>query len=240
MQSLITLSSACLSPYGDERSMTMITKIQLQKKATVLAADGSQLGSLERVVLNPESNVITNVVVRTGNLLKHEEKVVPIELVAETADHKILLRKEAGDLEGFPPFEERRLVDEYGGRSKPGSSGGATPVVTGYSVLGTPMMSAPDGRIVTRVEQNIPAGTVAMKEGAKVVSADGKLVGVVERVLADPTAEQITDLLVSKGFLVRDAKLIPIQWVMSVGEEEVRLRVSRESVEDLNDLPIAE
>lgn len=218
----------------------MITKIQLQKRAMVLAADGRQLGSLERVVLNPESNVITNVVVRTGNLLKHEEKVIPIELIAETADHQILLREEAGDLEGFPVFEERRLVDEYGGMNRHGSSGSTTPVVNGFSVMGTPMVSAHDGRMTTHIEQNIPEGTVAMKEGAKVVSADGKLVGVVERVLADPTAEQITNLLVSKGLLVRNAKLIPIQWVMSMGEAEVRLRVSRESVEDLNDLPIAE
>lgn len=218
----------------------MITKIQLQKRATVLAADGRQLGSLERVVLNPENNVITNVVVRTGNLLKHEEKVVPIELIAETADQQILLREEAGDLEGFPVFEERQLVGEYEGRSKPGSSGSTTPVVNGFSVMSAPMVPVHDGRMTTRIEQNIPEGTVAMKEGAKVVSADGKLVGVVERVLAEPTAEQITNLLVSKGFLVRNAKLIPIQWVMSMGEEEVRLRVSSASVEDLNDLPIAE
>ena len=217
----------------------MITKIQLQKRATVLAADGRQLGSLERVVLNPESNVVTNVVVRTGNLLKHEEKVVPIELIAETADHQILLREEAGDLEGFPVFEERRLVEEYGGRNRPGSSGSTTPVVNGFSVMSAPMVSAHDVRMITHIEQNIPEGTVAMKEGAKVVSADGKLVGVVERVLAEPTAEQITNLLVSKGLLVKNAKLIPIQWVMSMGEDEVRLRVSRESVEDLNDLPIA-
>lgn len=218
----------------------MITKIQLQKNASVLAADGRQLGSLERVVLNPESNVLTNIVVRTGNLLKHDEKVVPIELIAETADHQILLREEAGDLEGFPPFEERRLVDEYGKRNKPASSSSVPPIVNGYSVMSTPMMSVPDGRVITRIEQNIPAGTVAMKEGAKVVSADGKHVGVVERVLADPVAERITGLLVSRGLLVRDVKLVPIRWVMSVGEEEVRLRVGRDSVEDLGDLPVAE
>src|SRR5512134_3138381 len=104
MRSLLKVSSARHSHFRDERSMTMITKIQLQKDATVLAADGKQLGSLDRVVLNPSNNVLTNVVVRTGNLIKHEEKVVPIELVAETADYQILLSEEAGNLEAFPPL----------------------------------------------------------------------------------------------------------------------------------------
>jgi uncharacterized protein YrrD len=218
--------------------MTMITKILLQKDATVLAADGRQLGSLERVVLNPESNVVTNVVVRTGNLIKHQEKVVPINLVAETADNQILLHEEAGDLKGFPSFEERRLVDEHGGTDNPSPTQNTPPVVAGF--MGTPMISSPVRPIVTRIEQNIPEGTVAMKEGARVISADGKQVGAVERVLADPIEEQVTYLQVSKGLLVKDMKLVPIHWVLSVGEDEVHLRVSRDSVETMNELPVAE
>jgi uncharacterized protein YrrD len=221
--------------------MTMITKILLQKNAVVLAADGRQLGSLERVVLSPDSSVITNVVVRTGNLIKHEEKVVSLNLVAETADNQILLHEEAGDLEGFPPFEERRLVNEHGSTDNPSPSQSTPSMMPGFSVMGTPVViSPPVEPIVTRIEQNIPDGNVAMKEGARVISADGKQVGAVERVLADPIEEQVTYLQVSSGLLVKDIKLIPFHWVLSVGEDEVHLRVSRDSVETMSDLPIAE
>jgi sporulation protein YlmC with PRC-barrel domain len=47
----------------------MITKIQLQKDAVVLSENGKKAGSLERVVVNPKTNVITDIVVRTGGLM---------------------------------------------------------------------------------------------------------------------------------------------------------------------------
>ena len=62
----------------------MITKIQLQKDAAVLAVDGKKVGSLERVVVNPETKVITDIVVRTGGLLGHDEKIVSVDLIDAT------------------------------------------------------------------------------------------------------------------------------------------------------------
>jgi len=216
----------------------MITKIQLQKKATVLAADGKQLGSLERVVLNPDNNVITDVVVRTGTLINHEEKVVPIALVVETADDQILLREEAGDLEAFPQFEEERVVNEHGGMNR-SSSPSNLPAGVDHLAVGAPLLRTPNEQIVTRIEQNIPEGTVAMKEGAKVIAADGKQVGNVERVLAEPEMEQITHLLVSSGWFNKGSKLIPVAWVMRMGEDTVHLRVGKDSVENLAETPLA-
>jgi sporulation protein YlmC with PRC-barrel domain len=219
--------------------MTMITKIQLHKKATVLAADGKQLGSLERVVLNPKNNVITDVVVRTGALTNREEKVVPIALVDETADDQILLREEAGDLEAFPQFEEQRIVNEHGGMNKSSSPTNDIPTAVDNIAVGAPLLQTSSEQIVTRIEQNIPEGTVAMKEGAKVIAADGKQIGNVERVLAEPQMEQITHLLVSSGWFNKQNKLIPVAWVMRMGEDTVHLRVGKDWVEDLAAAPLA-
>jgi sporulation protein YlmC with PRC-barrel domain len=219
--------------------MTMITKIQLQKKATVLAADGKQLGSLERVVLNPDNNVITDVVVRTGSLINREEKVVPLALVVETADDQILLREEAGDLEAFPQFEEERVVNEYGGMNIKSSSTANLPAGVDHLAVGAPLLQTSSEQIVTRLEQNIPEGTVAMKEGARVIAADGKQVGNVERVLAEPQMEQITHLLVSSGWFTKETKLIPVAWVRRMGEDVVHLRVGKDSVRDLAEAPLA-
>ena len=217
----------------------MITKIQLQKKATVLAADGKQLGSLERVVLNPNNNVITDVVVRTGSLINREEKVVPLALVVETADNQILLREEAGDLEAFPQFEEERIVNEHGGMNTRSSAPANTPLGVDHLAVGAPLLQTPSEPIVTRLEQNIPEGTVAMKEGARVIAADGKQVGNVERVVAEPQMEQITHLLVSSGWFTKENKLIPSAWVMRMGEDVVHLRVGKDSVENLAEAPLA-
>jgi uncharacterized protein YrrD len=218
----------------DGRSMTMDTKIRFQKKATVLAADGIQVGSIERVVVNPKTNVLTDIVVRKGGLLEQEEKVVPIGLVAETGGSQIVLRDTAGTLEGFPAFEERRLIDG----DNPQAAAKAPSTIIGYPALGIPMTITP-GKPAMRIEQNIPEGTVALKEGARVISAEGKHVGNVESVLADSDVDQVTDLIVSTGMFAREKRLIPMKWVMVVGEDEVRLRVNKESVEEFADTPIA-
>jgi len=210
--------------------------ILFQKNASVLAANGKQVGYLERVVLNPETKVVTDIVIRTGTLFNKGAKVVPVELVVETTENQILLRDDAGELEAYPPFEERHLVDVDGDtEQKPAN----TPVIYGYpGSPGTVMVPTSEEQFATRIEQNIPAGTVAMKEGAKVISADGKTVGQVERVLADPSVDQITHLVVSTGMFTKEKKLIPMKWVMSVGEEDVHLRVNKESIEELTDTSI--
>jgi hypothetical protein len=85
----------------------------------------------------------------------------------------------------------------------------------------------------TRVDQNIPEGTVAMKEGARVISADGEHVGDVERVFTGIPNEQITHLLISRGKIKKTAKLVPIDWVNTMNEDEVNLRVNKVSIDNL-------
>ena len=71
------------------------------------------------------------------------------------------------------------------------------------------------------------------------LTAEGKHVGNIERVLADPSAEEVTHLLISKGILAKEMKLIPRKWISSWGEEKVHLRVKRDTVERLAEAPLA-
>jgi len=217
----------------------MIAKIELQREATVLAENGKKVGSLERIVVNPDTYAITDIVVRTGGLLKPEEKIVSVELIIETAEDKILLHEEAGELEGFPPLEEERVVGEHGVQSQESPPRNISTGFSGFPVVGKPVAPASNEQIVTRLEQNIPEGTVAMKLGAKVTSADEKHIGNVESVLAEPFMAQITHLYVSRGLLIRAANIIPIQWVLRMGEDAIHLRLSKESIEESTETPVA-
>jgi len=214
----------------------MIAKIQFQKGAHVLSANGEQVGTLERVVVNPAHHVLTDIIVRMGGLLNASEKVVPLGLVAETSETQVLLREEAGDLESMPPFEEERLIE---GHTHPASAGEPPALIVGYPLTGAPVVQAALDEPATRIEQNIPEGTVAVKEGAKVLTAEGKHVGNIERVLADPAAEAVTHLLISQGLLSKEMKLIPQTWISSWGEEKVHLRVKRDTVERLSEASLA-
>jgi sporulation protein YlmC with PRC-barrel domain len=222
----------------------METKIQFQKNAKVLAADGQQVGTLERVVLNPETRVVTHIVVHRAAFLKRDSRVVPIYLVAGTDMDQILLLWAAGDLESLPPFEETHLVDREGSVDNP-SPIVKTPAVDtqtsiyGYPGLGVSVGPAPGEKFVTQIEQNIPEGTVALKEGARVITAEGRSVGKVERILADVPAERATHLLVSMGMFTRDWKLVPMTWVDAIHESEVYLRVKEDALREITAAPMA-
>lgn len=217
----------------------METRIQFQKDATVLAADGQELGALARVVLSPESRLVTHIVVRTGRLLNRSEKVIPIDLVARTEEDTIRLLDAAGELEAFPPFEEERLVGQKAGHDLPPVAGSNSPELIGYPEPNIPVMPSPGEEYVTQVEQNIPEGAVALKEGAKVISADGRDVGRLERVLAEPEGDKVTHLLISRGIFPRETRVIPMDWVTTLTDDKVHLRVEEHWVAELAEVSIA-
>ncbi|MBI2331786.1 MAG: PRC-barrel domain-containing protein [Chloroflexi bacterium] len=214
----------------------MDKKIQLEKNADVLNEKGEEIGSLERVVLNPETRVVTDLVVRTGAFLGKKEKVVPMDMVVEAKEHLVVLRDDKEMLDNLPPFEEKRMVSDIENPEFPQSNSQVPPVI--YGIPGTPPLNlpTPGEMLVTQTVQNIPEGTVAMKEGAKVIAIEGKHVGNVEGVVADPKADLITHLLISSGVLTKAIKLIPIQWVKALRENEVLLRVKKESLEEVNEI----
>jgi len=205
--------------------------IQFQKNANVLTADGKQIGSLQRVVIHPETRVITDIVVQGGGLFSKEYRVVPIEMIAETTEEQIRLHHEAGDLKTFPLFEERKIISES--EESHGSAGEISPVVSGVPGVGPVVSSSIAESIDTELERNIPEGTVAFREGAKVFTSDGKHIGNVDRVLADPSDDTATHLIISQGRLTKERKLIPMRWVAMLGENTVHLGVTEAEVNAL-------
>ncbi len=212
----------------------METQLQFQQNASVVAADGRSVGQIERVVVNPETRDVTHIVVRGGSLFKKEERVLPIDLIAGTDESRITLRDDAGDLASLPPFEEKRLVGKEMEEPRESSPTVLPPSVYGPVLTGVSKEPAHTGEeFIVKTEQNIPEGSVALKEGAKVITAEGKQVGSVERVLADAPSDQATHLLVSTGMLNREKKLVPITWVSLMEEDEVHLQVEQDSLKEL-------
>jgi uncharacterized protein YrrD len=215
----------------------MNSKIQLQKNAAVLAADGHPIGSLNRVVVDPASKALNAIVVRVGALFNREEKVVPIKLVAEATEDHIVLTGNVGDLDAFPPLEEQVVTDENELAHRPTPTGVPPLTTDGHPDAGMPAIrTAPVGGMVTQTKQNIPDGTIAMDENPKIITLEGIQVGTVERILADPTDDHVTGLLISNGLFVKEKKLIPIQWVTDMGIEHIHLCVKKALVEELTDI----
>jgi sporulation protein YlmC with PRC-barrel domain len=212
----------------------MEEKLQFQKNAKIVDIQGKAIGHLSRVVLKPDDKKVTDIVIQTGSMLNKQEKVVPVELVDRTSKDQIVLRGVAKNLGDLSSFEEEHLVEtDKRGIEPPISNEFTTATIYGYALAAPIPPEEAEDKYVTEKEQNIPEGAIAMKEGAKIISAEGEQVGNLERVLAEAPTEKVTHLLISSGIVTKEKKLIPITWVKVFDEDEVQLRVTKKSVEEL-------
>lgn len=216
--------------------------MQFRQNATVYTLDGKDVGRIDRVVLDPKTKEVTHLVVRRGLLLT-EDKVLPVEMIGGTTHKGVTLREDVSDLEALPIFEETHYVRATGdpaSESPRETEGNNVPSLYWYPRLdGVAPFAMPDPSpaYVAETEQNIPEGTVALKEGAKVITADGKHVGTVEQVLTDPHLDRATDLVITQGLLVKERRRIPITWVSRVGEDEIHLAVESHTIDELGFIP---
>jgi uncharacterized protein YrrD len=215
--------------------------MQFNENAEVVTTDGQKLGKIDRVVFDPNSNELTHLVVKKGFLLT-EDKVVPLDCIESATEERVVLKKGQLDLDDIPNFEETHYVPvEEAGVSEERGHGGLDKLAWYYPVPGSAWwrqrsfanrgISKPP--YVRKTEVNIPEGTVALEEGARVVSSEGEHVGNIERVYADEEEQRVTHLLISKGLISKSRKLIPSMWVDSVREDEVRLSIGERFVEKL-------
>jgi len=211
----------------------MEINLQFKQNVGVFTATGEAVGHIDRVVVDPHTNVVTHIVVQKGFFFK-EDKVVPIDLVTEATEDQIKLREDAGDLHALPPFEEKHYLTSDAKVSEPL----VNPTPLGYSPLTASAEEPPPGpRLIAQTEQNIPAGTIALKEGAKIITAEGKEVGHLERVFTDATAHRATHLVIAQGLFAPKRRLIPITWANIVDENEVHLAVKESTLDWLRTYP---
>ena len=71
------------------------------------------------------------------------------------------------------------------------------------------------------------------KHGADVKTADGRGVGSVDRVVMDPRTREVSHIVVRKGVLFVDDKVVPVDWISSATEDQVTLRMSESELEKL-------
>jgi uncharacterized protein YrrD len=211
-------------------------QVELKEGTSVYTPDGSEVGKISRFVLDPETNTVTNIVVQKGRIFS-DDKVIPFDRVRSVSEDMVILDENIQDFDKLPPFEETHYIGiserDRAARTVPADAYPADVFVPGfywyppYGYAGNPAAGLPYHTWPrTETEQNIPANTVPLKEGAKVVSSDGKHTGNIERLLVEPGANKVTHFVITEGTLFKDRKLIPANWIKSVSEEEVDLTVS--------------
>lgn len=268
--------------------------MQFKKDAPVYTADGQQVGAIDRVVLDPQTNDVSHIVIRQGWLFA-EDKVLPIALVDTANAERIQLRRAVKNLDALPRFEDVYYIPyETDATDEAETLNAAPPNATGvdtradaateravateaatvaptvapsvaateeddsattttyttvtdaFSLYGYPPVGLawpacnlgaygyPDELYTVTVKRHIPPGTVALKEGATVVDSQGARLGSIKRIFTNDETDQVTHFLISEGWVFKEQRLIPIDWIKTVTEDEVQLYVKTEL---LNRLP---
>jgi uncharacterized protein YrrD len=220
--------------------------LELKRGAEIQTADGDKIGQIDRVVIDPRTKEVTHLVVRKGGLFS-EDRVLPAGFIQTASEDQLTLSAEDINLEDLPLFEEEHYVlnDD---RDLPDTIHDQTlssfywypPLSLTYPACtlpatgpGVTTRSYMDNPGTLHIEKNIPEGTVAMNAGAKVYASDGEVVGSVERVFTDPRSDQATHLLISKGLLVKERKLVPAWWIEHIKTDEIHLAVSTKVLEHI-------
>lgn len=213
--------------------------MQFKEKADVVTSEGQKVGQIDRVVIDPKSLEVTHLVVRKGFLFT-QDKVIPIDRVETARDDLVELRKGTEGPDELPDFEENHHVLVEGVASfKQRQPAYERPFVWYGPLGGVPWRGMnvypgyPSPAFVKRTERNIPDGTIPLEEGAKVVSKNGEHVGDVEHIYTEPEEQRATHLLISRGLLSKEKKLIPTHWVDTVLEDKVHLSVESDFIANL-------
>ena len=213
--------------------------MKLETQAAVRMEDGTEVGRIARLVLDPKSKEVTHLILKKGVL--PEDKVVPIGRVdAGTADGVIFEKVMRAELELLPPFEEKHYVETGEPEAPSAAAAGAVNLRLGPGFLHPGDLPAASGaserHAAVEVTRNIPDGAVALKAGASVVTADRRKVGRVEQLRTRPGTDEVSELVIAQGLLGRTRRRIPMQWVQRLTDLVVRLQVGSAMVDGANAL----
>ncbi|MEJ2737053.1 MAG: PRC-barrel domain-containing protein [Anaerolineae bacterium] len=193
--------------------------------ADVQCTDGPG-GRSTYIVLNPVTRRVTHVVVQEDSF-PHLERLVPVEMVAETSPDRIHLTCTQQGLHGLEAFIETEFL--------PGEFPYATYGLNEFRLWPYVL---PDDELVPLEHERVPPGELAVRRGSHVRATDGE-VGQVDEFLVDRETEHITHLVLREGHLwgKRDV-LVPVSEIGQVDEDRVYLTLSKEEVANLPTIPV--
>lgn len=217
-------------------------KIELGKD--VIASDGEKIGTVDRLVLDTETNELRKFVVHKGFIFS-EDRIADIEMVTGLDDDgNVRLSVPSTDDRALPPFVEEtyRVASEdeathlgYGSYMNTApyapiwyAPGGAT---GSYQPGGGPFFHGAEttsGVLETR--SNLPDDTMSLDTGTDVVGSDGDKVGEVDEILTDADGH-VSGFVVKSGFIFKTDVHIPMSAVESITGSHIMLNMTGDEAE---------
>lgn len=193
--------------------------------ADVHCSDGL-CGRSTHIILNPVSEQVSHLVVKEKNP-GGIERLVPVMLVAKTANEVILLNCTREEFSKLEPFNQPDFI--YTDVPQHASDPSLT-LLWPYVV--------PVKRIIDDKIRRIPPGELAVRRGARVRATDG-WVGRVDEFIVGPVSGNITHLVLREGHLWSEKDVtIPVAHIDRIEEKVVHLSIDKKTIESMPSVPV--
>ena len=203
--------------------------MHIEAGAPARTGDGDEVGSIDRLVIDPDTGSVVVAVLRTAGLTTRLVEV-PLEALQAEADGTVTVLYEVEELDDLPAFDEARYLAPtleppaaagLGGTGAAGASGyGLATAATGDDQTFDPAaMQAAD----EAAEQQTLAQAV-VGPGATVLGKDGAPVGEVRAIGFDEVTGAISRLVVGGG-VGGEEREVPAALIAAVDDGVISLTV---------------
>ena len=202
--------------------------------ALVVCVDG-ECGKSSHIIIERNSQKVTHFVVKIGNLLESQKRLVSTEHIVRTTSNSVALRCTKKELMAMPPFTEMRFLNpitrEY--EALKNFSDEAIASRSSHLMWSDPSVlteSSTDIFSIPVEEELIPQGEMAVHRGASIEATDGHI-GKIEEFLVDPNDRHITHLVLEEGHLWHKRELtIPMSAISKMDEDYIYLNIDKATV----------
>ncbi|REK21843.1 MAG: DUF2171 domain-containing protein [Actinobacteria bacterium] len=215
--------------------------LELEEGSPVRAADGTDLGVISRLVVDPSRSAITHLVVQKG-ILFAEDRVIPVEHIADVDESGVVLSRES-DYKQMPEYEADAYVEEDRATDTrlpsnaavslwrfPMMQTGMFPMYPAYPPSGSKAPEEVRPETMSTAASSKP-DLELLDESTRVVTADGKRLGNVVEVAIKKDGN-LSHLVVDLGFL-QGHRLLPAHWIDSIDGQQIRIAVSKQALAKL-------
>ena len=224
-------------------------KVDLGQK--VKTADGKELGSVTRLILDQSGRHVKSVVVEHGLILKDAYEV-PSSAFMESNDGVTSLSLSLEEAHELPLYDNSRYTEAPSSMSAPFgfpiggilwpavSPTASTPLGQGVYPVAPVVVnpeSLDEGARIEEPDERLEAAakleqaSAVIERGSEVYSSDGEKVGEVDSVSFDPQTGHPTGFLVRHGVLFSEDVEIPADAVASVDDDLITLKADKERLE---------
>ena len=205
----------------------------VQLGAHVRTSDDEDVGSIERLIVDPASGEVNAVVIRKGFILTEDIRI-PLSALQETPEGEVRLRCTADQVKELPRFHDAAYTAAPAGYASPlGYPSAALLWPVDYPLpvptAGTPRPSLAESDEVLR-QRGVDLDKVVIAQGSDIIDRDGDKVGEIHSVTVDATTGRPTKITIRKGILFTEDVELSADTIERVTDERVYLTLDKEQL----------